>query len=263
MPQARYQAAHARWHQVPPGCTAQRVRLCLLIGKGSKSAAPFTRAALRGAHSYSHIGSPRAALGSGDNTGLQEGARKAHGASCLITNPRREDDAPHGDRSGAGPGMRRALGRRSAALAPAAHNLLHEPIGCRAINKRVPDCGPAGCHRCLQRPVSRCSRTGGAPGFAACCRHLPPAACRLPPTAHASTLLPSSHSDCRCGTVVVDLQGAYLTGALRLTDCVHLQLPAGVTLLAGDKVSGGGLLSITTGREINPARVNRARGVMQ
>lgn len=63
--------------------------------------------------------------------------------------------------------------------------------------------------------------------------------------------------------MVVDLQGAYLTGALRLTDCVHLQLPAGVTLLAGDKVSGSGLLSITTGREINPARVNRARGVMQ
>ena len=40
----------------------------------------------------------------------------------------------------------------------------------------------------------------------------------------------------RCGTVVVDLPGAYLTAALRLTDCVHLQLPAGVTLLAGDKV---------------------------
>ncbi|KAI7845668.1 hypothetical protein COHA_000782 [Chlorella ohadii] len=39
----------------------------------------------------------------------------------------------------------------------------------------------------------------------------------------------------RCGTVVVDLPGAYLTAALRLTDCVHLQLPAGVTLLAGDK----------------------------
>ncbi|PRW44625.1 pectin lyase [Chlorella sorokiniana] len=39
----------------------------------------------------------------------------------------------------------------------------------------------------------------------------------------------------RCGTVVVDLPGAYLTAALRLTDCVHLELPAGVTLLAGDK----------------------------
>lgn len=45
---------------------------------------------------------------------------------------------------------------------------------------------------------------------------------------------------CRCGTVVVDLPGAYLTAALRLTDCVHLQLPAGVTLLAGDKVRSCG-----------------------
>ncbi|KAL4451432.1 hypothetical protein ABPG77_009504 [Micractinium sp. CCAP 211/92] len=36
-----------------------------------------------------------------------------------------------------------------------------------------------------------------------------------------------------CGTVVVDKPGTYLTGALRLTGCIHLELPAGVTLLAG------------------------------
>ncbi|KAL4420640.1 hypothetical protein ABPG75_010296 [Micractinium tetrahymenae] len=36
-----------------------------------------------------------------------------------------------------------------------------------------------------------------------------------------------------CGTVVVDKPGTYLTGTLRLTDCVHLEVPAGVTLLAG------------------------------
>lgn len=37
--------------------------------------------------------------------------------------------------------------------------------------------------------------------------------------------------------MVVDLPGAYLTAALRLTGCVHLQLPQGVKLLAGDKAS--------------------------
>lgn len=37
--------------------------------------------------------------------------------------------------------------------------------------------------------------------------------------------------------MVVDKPGAYLTGALRLTDCVHLELPAGVTLLAGAQVT--------------------------
>lgn len=163
----------------PPGCTAQRVHLCLLIAKHimvSLHPGSFARSTIP----IRHIGSPRAALGSGDSVhrsargGLQ--GFTAHLASS--TNPRREDDAAHGDRSGAGPGMRRALGRRSAALAPAAHNLLHEPIGCRAINKRVPDCGPAGRNRCLQRPVRRRSRIGGALGFAACCRHVPPAAYR-------------------------------------------------------------------------------------
>lgn len=39
-----------------------------------------------------------------------------------------------------------------------------------------------------------------------------------------------------CGTVIVDKPGVYLTGALRLTGCVHLQIPADVTLLAGDQV---------------------------
>ena len=66
----------------------------------------------------------------------------------------------------------------------------------------------------------------------------------LPPTrscpCRALLAIQSLHALCahlyRCGTVVVDLPGAYLTAALRLTDCVHLQLPAGVTLLAGDKV---------------------------
>lgn len=39
-----------------------------------------------------------------------------------------------------------------------------------------------------------------------------------------------------CGTVVVDKPGSYLTGALSLTGCIHLELPAGVTLLAGAQV---------------------------
>ncbi len=36
--------------------------------------------------------------------------------------------------------------------------------------------------------------------------------------------------------MVVDKPGTYLTGALRLTGCIHLELPAGVTLLAGAQV---------------------------
>ena len=40
----------------------------------------------------------------------------------------------------------------------------------------------------------------------------------------------------RCGRVVVDLPGSYLTGGLLLTDCVHLEIPAGVALLASDRV---------------------------
>ena len=39
-----------------------------------------------------------------------------------------------------------------------------------------------------------------------------------------------------CGRVVVDRPGAYLTASLRLSGCVHLELPAGVTLLAGSQV---------------------------
>ncbi|EFN59558.1 hypothetical protein CHLNCDRAFT_8203, partial [Chlorella variabilis] len=38
-----------------------------------------------------------------------------------------------------------------------------------------------------------------------------------------------------CGTVVVDVPGAYLTASLLLSGCVHLHLPAGVTLLAGTR----------------------------
>lgn len=39
-----------------------------------------------------------------------------------------------------------------------------------------------------------------------------------------------------CGTVVIDEPGVYLTGALKLSGCVHLEVPQGVTLLAGDQV---------------------------
>jgi hypothetical protein len=39
-----------------------------------------------------------------------------------------------------------------------------------------------------------------------------------------------------CGRVVVDRPGAYLTASLRLSGCVHLELPASVTLLAGSQV---------------------------
>ena len=41
-----------------------------------------------------------------------------------------------------------------------------------------------------------------------------------------------------CGRVVVDTPGTYLSGALLAADgCVHLELPAGATLLASARVS--------------------------
>lgn len=46
---------------------------------------------------------------------------------------------------------------------------------------------------------------------------------------------------CSCGTVVMDVPGAYLTASLLLTGCVHLRLPENVTLLAGDRVRRPGL----------------------
>ncbi|KAI3429230.1 hypothetical protein D9Q98_005329 [Chlorella vulgaris] len=54
-------------------------------------------------------------------------------------------------------------------------------------------------------------------------------------TRYSTAALQAAIDDCatRCGTVVVDSPGTYLTASLLLTGCVHLHLPSGVTLLAG------------------------------
>ena len=60
-------------------------------------------------------------------------------------------------------------------------------------------------------------------------------------TRYATQQLQAAIDSCgdSCGRVVVDRPGAYLTASLRLSGCVHLELPAGVTLLAGSQVRSG------------------------
>lgn len=60
----------------------------------------------------------------------------------------------------------------------------------------------------------------------------------LPGGAYATEALQAAIEACRhsCGTVLFDRPGAYLSATLRLSGCVHLHIPAGVTLLAGTQV---------------------------
>ena len=57
-------------------------------------------------------------------------------------------------------------------------------------------------------------------------------------TAGLQAAINACHSD--CGIVLVDRPGTYLSAALTLGGCVHLEVPAGVTLLAGTQVRGLG-----------------------
>lgn len=60
----------------------------------------------------------------------------------------------------------------------------------------------------------------------------------LPPTALAQAAIDACSGS--CGRVVIDIPGSYLTGGLVLTGCVNLEIPAGVALLASDRVRGCG-----------------------
>lgn len=78
----------------------------------------------------------------------------------------------------------------------------------------------------------------GKPGVA----NTPPARLAATCTSHPCCIAPQAALDyctATCGKVVVDKPGVYLTGSLRISGCVHLELPAGVTLLAGDQVRWG------------------------
>lgn len=73
-------------------------------------------------------------------------------------------------------------------------------------------------------------------------------------TRYATQALQAAIDACssRCGTVVLDggSGAAYLSASLNLTGCVHLHVPEGVTLLAGDRVRrAGGAGGATGGKQ--------------